>query len=468
MLQRPRKYASKRRWLASGLLSGFLISFITSSIPVQAYDPIFYQQNNIIMYEPGLESAVCRGDTLRVSGSTNAEKIYNYLVTQGLESDQAIGVLVNVRHESGYSPTRVEEELPPNVSEGNQGYGIVQWTNDRRHAVQAHLSDNVTGYDTYGDNPYEWGGSTTRDEGYVPKDRSGDLMDIEMNDDILGASLDFLYDETQDRRITQKTINQMKDGTVLSTGDNEWQALLKATTAADAARIFLYNFEVPDDIAEAEERRVNEIEAMRAELTGVSSGAVSANRNCRTGSADPGSVAALQEAVATYAWNDFMGYGYMTPKPEYAELVRQNQSKGMFVGGMNGIDCGGFVTQMMIVSGFEPNYNYGGTLGAAGATDGQHRWLKENWELIGTQPNIDTADLQPGDVAIQTGHTFMFAGTDIPGFGDNSPSFQGVASASLPIRGAPGRAPMAAEESLTHGYGATLHWYRIKDRVADV
>lgn len=161
-----------------------------------------------------------------------------------------------------------------------------------------------------------------------------------------------------------------------------------------------------------------------------------------------GDVGSLQQNVLKYAWPEYHSAPYVTPKPDYANLVQERIANNKYVGGIRyrGIDCGGWVTSIVQVSGWEPNYNDG-----QGATDGQEAWVKEHgWTLLNGDANteIDTSKLQAGDVAFSSGHTFIYVG-EIPGFDSN------IASASLDER-----APMAGAESLTYGNGVTVRWYR--------
>ena len=161
-----------------------------------------------------------------------------------------------------------------------------------------------------------------------------------------------------------------------------------------------------------------------------------------------GDVGALQQYTLKLAWPEYHAPSYVTMKPDYATLVSERQSTGKYVGGIQypGIDCGGWVTSLVQVSGWEPNYN-----DTMGATDTQEEWARSHgWTLVNGDPNteIDTSKLQPGDVAFTTGHTFIYVG-DIPGFNSN------IASASLDER-----APMAGHESLTYGKGVAVRWWR--------
>lgn len=153
----------------------------------------------------------------------------------------------------------------------------------------------------------------------------------------------------------------------------------------------------------------------------------------------------LAETTLAYAWPQYKGLD-IVPKPEWAEAVKKAQSQGLYVGGTKypGIDCGGFVTRLLIDSGFEPNYNHAGK---GGNTVTQKEWAEANWQKVGDGSSINVADLRPGDVAFQPGHTFAYVGT-IPGFESD------IASASLDER-----APMAGKEDPR---GGDVTWFRKK------
>jgi beta-lactamase class A len=149
----------------------------------------------------------------------------------------------------------------------------------------------------------------------------------------------------------------------------------------------------------------------------------------------------LSSTVKAYAWSTYHAAPFIKKRPDYATAVQKAQDAGIYVGGLSypGIDCGGFVTLAMIDSGFEPKYNYSGK---GGNTISQEAWLKANWQRI--HPS-STADLQPGDVAINSDHTYIYVGK-ISGFQSN------VASASLDSR-----APMAGHEAPAD---PAFNWYR--------
>lgn len=412
----------------------------TVSMPLEthAIDSLFYSSNDILFYDES--DTACTSERFALAGKDNREKIFNFLKGKGLNQNQAAGVLANIDQEGDFSPTRHEDGFPFN----EMGYGIVQWTGGRRTALEAHLKKTIpeTFTNYYKDG---YGGTPSEADGFVPRNRdTNELMPLADNDAFLSSELLFLFDETSSRKITASTaaVSSAK------VGQNEWEALKAATTIEDATKIWLYNFEIPADIAkEAEERSVAAREILALMGGGVSAGGTT------TGCVDStsGDVAALQATVANYAWPEYHPPSYVTLKPEYAAAVEKAAATGGYVGGnrYRGVDCGGFVTRVMVDSGYDPTYNAN-----KGPTSIQKTWLDDNWENIGNGSSIDTATLRPGDVAMLPGHTFMFAGTNIEGFGKGTAGWKGIASASLDER-----APMAGLESLTGG-GTT--WYRKK------
>ncbi len=157
--------------------------------------------------------------------------------------------------------------------------------------------------------------------------------------------------------------------------------------------------------------------------------------------------------VKAYAWPDFHKAPYTNRMPEYANAVSKSSAEGRYVGGwargVQGIDCGGFVTILVQNSGIAKDYN-----DYKGGTWAQERWVKNHsWILLNKNSDtpVDTSILQPGDVAFTNGHTFIYVG-EIEGF--NSV----IASASWGEDTA--RAPMAGKEDLLHGKGGTVRWYR--------
>ena len=152
--------------------------------------------------------------------------------------------------------------------------------------------------------------------------------------------------------------------------------------------------------------------------------------------------------LLAYAWPDYHKPNFLDKMPAYAKALKKATSEGRYIGGgVNpGIDCGGFITTFMVDSGFEPKYN---SSGKGGNTISQEAWLKKNWKVRGRSDNIDVGKLKPGDVAINTEHTYMYVGK-VEGFASVT------ASASYSPSNTSWRAPMAGPE-LPNKPGFT--WY---------
>jgi hypothetical protein len=162
---------------------------------------------------------------------------------------------------------------------------------------------------------------------------------------------------------------------------------------------------------------------------------------------------AVQTAI-NYAWANHHDPNYCNEKPSYKKAIEAAQARGEYVGGTCtidgvwvGVDCGAFVTRVMRDSGADKNYNQ-----YEGATDSQIRYLDEHPQLYQKLSNVTgTQDLLPGDIAINSTHTYIFVGEQ-PGFNGNS------ASASFSSTGQSWRAPMASD---AYGF-SEFSWYRLK------
>lgn len=429
-------------------LSLLILAFfmaITDTTAAYALSSADYSGQNVFFYSD--EAATCSGTGTTLAGNGNIEKIYNFLIGKDLTSDQAGGILGNLRVEGGFSATRHEMGKAWEVG----GYGIVQWTGGRRDALVKVIKEkDPTLMEYY---KAEYGDGTSKDNGYVHKD-----LPVEVSDRFLNIELDFLYDESTHRNVR----TDIETG---ATATNEWESVSKATSLRQASDIWYYNFERPQVQNETNAKeRANAGEAALKEI-GVSVGSSSTTGGTDTLSASAGSscgtsngdVSSLQALVKEYAYPKFMGHNYITPTKAYADAITAGAAQHLHIGGTKypGIDCGGYVTLLMYNSGWDTTYNYNGKGGATGAKDiagTQWKWLEDNWEKVnGTGHVTDTGDLQPGDVAIEDGHTWVFVGT-IDGFSANQ------SSASWD-----NRAPMASEPAeQAKATKETTFWYRKK------
>lgn len=165
---------------------------------------------------------------------------------------------------------------------------------------------------------------------------------------------------------------------------------------------------------------------------------------------------AVQTAM-NYAWPDYHPAPYLVMKPEYQAAINKAKAAGEYVGGLDhpGVDCGGFVTRVMRDSGADPNYNWGPNDPRQGPTTSQQAYLDahpEKYERLG--PMTDTSKLLPGDIAINSSHTYIYVGKQ-PGFNGNS------ASASVSFTESGWRTPMASNAYFSNSSGSFI-WYRLK------
>lgn len=393
----------KRKFIKAMLYIAICFGYIVGSQPsmVSADQDLFFCEQNYVLMACGVCPTSGSGSSSSgpLTGSDNAEKVWNYFKSKGFSDEQTAGIMGNLAHESGdptFNDATDSEELS-----GGGGYGLAQWTGPRRTAIE-----NAAG----------------------GKD-SPKLVDLQFQ-------LDYLYQEMQTRT--------ERDGG----SKTEEQGMKEQVGVEAATEYFMYNYERPGTLAL--DSRIKYATGYLATYGGtgpnvgtgskttgsnsadgdecVEAGGV-ANGNC----GDPGLIGYLK----CYAWPNYRA-GDVTPTPDYAAAVEKAQAEGRYVGGIQypGIDCGGFTTLLLTDSGHEPGYNYNGK---GGNTVDQYAWTKENWETLGQGNEINVADLRPGDIANdENTHTFMWVGP-VEGFEPTN-----LASASLDDR-----APMAGHENPT-------------------
>lgn len=220
--------------------------FVTDQATGRCLDQ-YYIDQGIIRYDPRPAncSSVDGANATVLAGADNREKIWNYLIAKGLSQPQTAGVMGNLQTESGGSWSPTVNEYGQEF--GSAGYGLAQWTGGRRDALVAHLntvaSEQMVKY--YNADYSTAAAATTQEEGFIPKNTKTDtLMPVADNDTLLLAQLNFLYDESKARTISQTSI----DRGLGQAGDTEWDALKKLTSIEDAATLWVYSFERPANI----------------------------------------------------------------------------------------------------------------------------------------------------------------------------------------------------------------------------
>ena len=399
------------------LLGVILCSTIFQPIQVHAQekdiDEQYYDSNGIIWFNPNavLPCETTGGVAGGLTGKDNIEKALSFYMGQGFNLAQAAGILGNYIAESGVDPAKEQggrivddSYLPIN----GVGIGIAQWTwTSRQKPLMDFLSSQGVGITS------------------------------------LSGQLSFSMKEMQ------------------TTHKAAFDAVKAATTPLEAAFAFHKYYEgSADSIDQIRTNRGGNADKLYEAYKDAPPLAGTSDTNLPERCAS-GATGNLGQTLMSYAWPDYRGptTGSRPPETEgWTKAWQTAKAAGFYVGGIKypGIDCGGFVTRLLIDSGFDANYNSGGKGGPTGA---QESWAKTNWTSLGTGANVkvggdlsDPSVLRTGDVAIMNrgleGHTFIYVGK-VTGFGSE------IASASLD-----NRAPMAdTQQSATD---ATFNWYRKK------
>ncbi len=420
----------KRLILAASLFALLFNQFTSLAYAAGVVDQQFYSGNDILFYDPTCTSGTATG-YITLNGKDNTEKILKFFMDHGLTLAQASGIVGNFMAESGLDPTIIQGggHAEPNsgfTPTSGVGFGLAQWT------------------------------SGGRQQGLVNKSRE---LGVDITD--LGVQLAYAWDELTrsypQTLVAVKATDTPSDAAVAFHDGYERSADTGAAVlnnrGGNATKVYAQFMDAPA-LSGSTSDNGNEISELASTTSGSNlSGACTASGY---GNGD------LQGMVKQYAWSQYItsptnklpeADGRMVSAidqtPAYSAAVNQALAQGRYVGGTHipGNDCGGFVTTLIIDSGFDKGYNYGSYVNkGAGNTIAQEAWMRANWQPISA---TDATDRQPGDVAINDHHTYIYVG-DIPGFGSK------IASASIP---GPERAPMAGSEGITD---PSFRWYRIK------
>ncbi len=389
----------------------------------------FYSKNDIQFIDPCDAGCSTGGGSIggsaptSLSGEDNYEKVWNYFTGRGLSPVVTAGMMGNLEKEShGMNPWGLEGAS----YHGGQGFGIVQWTGGRRPGVEAALA-------AAGITPADYN-DANRDKGLL-------------------VQLNYLWDEMEasyggwEQFSSETTVGEMSylEG-LKSTAPKRQFGNVEEMKGKGSLLHIHARFVISGDQVVPDPGHGSIIERMQYGLdfyekfSGNSGGSCGANAE------------GLAGLVSGYVLPDYHSAPYAgadKAKPEYVKAQDTAVAAGRYVGSPTYYaDCGGFVTTLIIDSGFDPTYNHNSKISeGAGPTGTQRDWLRANWQNLGNAGSIDAASLQPGDVWISDGHTFVFIG-DVPGINSK------IASASLDER-----VPMAGGESITDSSG---EWFRKK------
>lgn len=212
------------------------LTFTTLSIAGQTFavDKNFFAGNDILFYDP---TCAYTGGSTTLAGNGIKEKIWNFLIENGLNDVQAAGVMGNMDAESTYVPTRHQIDSNNVYANGGSGnaWGLVQWDNGRRFTspdkgVLGKLKKEKPELVKYTDIQYDW----FRNKGAQAKIPQTDL------DALLSFELNYLLQESKSRPVTAKGFGD---------AGNEWNTMKLQKNIEDATVFWHNNFEVSSDSA---------------------------------------------------------------------------------------------------------------------------------------------------------------------------------------------------------------------------
>lgn len=361
-----------------------------------------------------------------IDGNENAEIAFKFFVSQGYTKNQSAGIVGNLLVESGLEPQRKQgtpsgTKTPADSFSGSSGWGIAQWTAGGKFI-----------------NPVKASG----------KDPNDLMVQLQVIADGLKGEAPLPEGLAGQQLKTTTTIAQAAEAFQGSVNGNPYFGYERP-----ASRTATINERISKGEA-THTKYADSVTETQPPPTDTSTAPVADNGGCSLESdAGGGAVAGdLTATVKGYAWPKYHSAPYTNARKAYMDAVQQARAAGQYVGGIvyPGIDCGGYITRVMIDSGYESNYNSkgrGGATGSTAETGSQWWWLNENWDKVAVN---STADLKPGDVAMRVNHTYMYVG-NISGWSGPDKEFS---SASLDSR-----APMAGQGN---PLASDISWYRKK------
>ena len=395
------------------------------------------------------------GSTITLTGSSNLEKVMAYLMDKsgpGFTLAGAAGALGNMIQESGpnLKPNRQEEGADHAFPKG--GWGIAQWTAGRRPPLVT-LVNNAGLSRLYTDD----------------ESAALDLSPAD-NDALLKVELAYMSSELNGDY--GSTLSAGRSATDPSQAAFDWENTYEGCTPTYSeeecgvpdrrtAATQIYN----QYLAQADKTGGITTPAAPTSATATPATTTSAASTCTSSGTTTGSTAAgsgLDGTLLSYAWPTYISgdAGGYKQKPAYTAAAQAANAKGHYIGDpastpdgtVLGDDCSGFVSLLIINSGFDPNF----VNGNGGDTADMYAWMSSSprYKKIGETPTLDVSQLQPGDIAVNPGsHVFIFVG-NVPGF---SKEFASASSGEVDQYL---RAPMAAHEDQNYTYEGSYTWFR--------
>jgi len=321
----------------------------------------FYSSNDILFYDEKADECTDTTPLLTFEKSDTQKQIFQLLIAGGFNAGQTSAIMGNMYRESKFNSASEEAGT-------NMGYGLAQWTGDRRVALEAFA-----------------------------KQKGVAVTDIPMQ-------IEFLLKEYKE------TYKAVLDKTDFKTG----------TDVPKSTEAFMINFEAPfmspeNDPAALYSERIPAAEIIYgyySSLSPISPIATTSADNCLQDNINAaGMVAtAINLALKTPATDGMI-------KKTDASLAYQASKDTYSPGGGDQAwtDCGRFVATVMKMSGTDANY-------PIVTVSAQLSYVNQNPSKYKTIKNAQYNDLKPGDIIILSGtvtvdgktkvvgHTLIFTG----------------------------------------------------------
>ncbi|MEO6513574.1 MAG: phage tail tip lysozyme [Candidatus Saccharimonadales bacterium] len=304
-------------------------------------------------------NGACRsaaGDSSSLSGKDNQEKGFNFFLQKGLTPEQAAAFIGNFMQESTMNPAAVE----PN----GVGHGIAQWSK----------------YDPA--NPKN-GGRWDHDPNDNLKDFAKDRSMLD-----LATQLDFVWYELTETHY-KSALEDLRTKSTLP------DMVLSIANNYETAGIIGPRLGFAEDVLDRYGKNYVASTTSTSPTTGCvsSTGAVTGN---------------VVQTALNYAW-DTRGHG-----PDEADAKPTYRRDMPVINGATAdspySDCGVFVSTVMIASGADKDY-------PKRVTGIQEDYLRAHPNKYQEIKNVtNTSQLQPGDILVNSVHTFMFVGAQPKGF----------------------------------------------------
>ncbi|QNE19675.1 M23 family metallopeptidase [Kribbella qitaiheensis] len=336
-----------------------------------------------------------------LSGSNNQQKAFNYFVSNGYSKEQAAGIVGNMIDESSVEPMRMQNTLPGTktpaadvdkpgtANDYGGGWGIVQWTPPSK---------------------------------MITPSRSSGAKDEQI--ETLEFQLEFLKVQ-----LTGKG----------PAAEGQAGTMLRATKSVeDAAVAFARYYERFGGNEDPNHPRYAKSKASAKEVLanfGNAAGGGGASGGCA--GAGNGSIV---ETAFGLAWRD-RGHGQ-----EEADATEAYQKAMPQFNGSTGTwpfsDCGVYVATVMVMSGVDKTYVKRGTGGQRDYVQGSSKY-----QVFENLNNV--SQLQPGDIFVNDGHTYIYVGT----FKGTDGMTWNALSASLGSSAGNGRVPQPSIVQFVDGHG---------------